>query len=207
MPIDLIELLRVRSRNRSRNFYNIMPFENIPSVVEHGILSFNQTRHFMHTSIALNSVQERRNSVYIPNGGALHDYANLYFTHHNPMMYKRRTIADEICVLAIHPEVLYLEGCILSDRNAATDLARFYTPEEGLNSIDFSLVFARSWTDNDPYVFANKRAIKCAEILVPECIPYDYIIGAYVVSEEAESKLESLGFDKQIVIKPEVFYR
>jgi len=55
----------------------------------------------------------------------LHDYANVYFDAHNPMLSKCRNRNDEICVLRLNPNVLDFPGVIVTDRNAATDLVRF----------------------------------------------------------------------------------
>lgn len=204
---DLVELLNVKSGGRSKYFYNIMPIKNIPSVIAHGILSFYNTQSLPHESIALTDVQIRREKVQIPNGSKLHSYANLYFTYHNPMLYKRKDEADSICILAVSPRVLNIEGCILSDQNASTDLVKFYTPEDGLENIDFNMVFAQNWTDSNPYTYQLKKAKKCAEILIPGCVPYAYIVGAYVVSQANLDLLTGMGFDKQILVRPKLFYR
>lgn len=190
-----------------RYVYNIMPIENIPSVLQHGIVCFDQIQHFSHSSIAMNDVQARRSRVEIPNGHSLHQYANLYFSFHNPMLYKRQGLADELCILALPSIVMDLEGCVVSDRNAATSLARFYSPMDGLEKLDFSKIHARFWTDSDQIIQREKKAIKCAEVLVPHSISPDYIAGAYVVSEEAAERLRNCGFDKRIVVNPGVFYR
>lgn len=187
--------------------YNIMPIENIPSVLQHGIVCFDQMQHFSHSSIAMNDVQSRRSRVEIPNGYSLHQYANLYFSYHNPMLYKRQGLADELCILALPATVLDLEGCIVADRNAATSLARFYSPMDGLEKLDFSRIHAQFWTDSDQIIQREKKAIKCAEVLVPHSISPDYIAGAYVVSEEAAERLRNCGFGKRIVVNPSVFYR
>lgn len=207
LMIDLVELLKNKSGDRSKCFYNIMPIENIPSVIQNGILSFDKSQSLPHKSIALTDVQIRREKVQIPNGKRLHSYANLYFTHHNPMMYKRRNEADSICILAVNPQVINIDGCVLSDQNASTDLVKFYTPKDGLENINFSLVFAQDWTDSNLYAYRFKKATKCAEILIPNCVPYDYIVGAYVVSRKNAEILKRMGFDKEIVVNSKVFYR
>jgi len=187
--------------------YNIMPISNIPSVLQHGIVCFDQMQQIRHDSIAMNDVQERRSRVEIPNGLSLHRYANLYFSYHNPMLYARQGIADDLCVLALSSEVMDIEGCVLTDRNAATTLARFFAPVDGLRKLDFEKIHAKYWTDPDPIIQREKKAIKCAEILVPHKVSPEYIVGAYVVSEECKSKLKNCGFDKRIVVNPQVFYR
>ena len=192
---------------RKKYVYNIMPIENIPSVLKHGIVCFDRMRQFHHSSIAMDEVQERRNQVVIPNGDSLHQYANLYFSYHNPMLYKRQGIADELCVLALSASVMDMEGCILADRNAAAYLARFYTPLEGMERLDFQKIHAQYWTDPNPLVQREKKAIKCAEILIPHSIPADYIVGAYVAGRKSSERLKAYGFDKKIVVNPEVFYK
>lgn len=205
MNNDLVKIYRSKSK-LYKYFYNIMPIENIPSVIKNGILSYDKASSVAHTSVAMSRVQARRERVHIPNGGNLHSYANLYFTYHNPMMYKRREQAYSLCVLVIDPAVIYSDGCVLSDRNAAADLVKFFTPEIGLDKIDFDLVFAEDWNDTNPYKLSANRAVKCAEILIPSCVAYNYIVGAYVVNQEAKQHLINLGFDKKIIIQPDVFY-
>lgn len=192
---------------KHKNFYNIMPIENISSVIENGILSFENVKAKNHSSIALNEVQNRRDGVVIPNGLRLHQYANLYFTYNNPMLYKRKDISDSLCVLAISSKVMDLPEVVITDRNAAASLVHFYDPIEGIYKIDFDIVFEKYWQREDYFEYQNHKAIKCAEILVPNCVPYKYILGAYVVDENAKYNLISQGFDKDIVINPTVFYR
>ena len=52
----------------------------------------------------------------------------------------------------------------------------------------------------------KKKSIKCAEVLVPHEVPYNFIVCAAVVSEQAKHKLEAIGFDKEIVVKPGLFF-
>ena len=207
MKTRLEELLNTKSKGRSKYFYNIMPIENIPSVIENGILSYYKAKSYKHTSVALEGVQDRRERVKIPNGGKLHSYDNLYFSCRNPMMYIRRDSAENLCVLAVNTSVLNIDGCILSDQNASTDLVKFYTPENGLNHIDFDLVFAQYWNVGDYYEQHRRKAIKCAEILIPDQIPYDFIIGAYVLNKESKQKMLNYGFDKRILVNAIPFFR
>ena len=194
-------------RTKRRYLYNITPIHNVPSIMEHGILCYDLASKIPHISIALNDVQKRRNSVKIPNGMRLHQYANLYFTYHNPMLYKKQEQAEDLCILAISSEVLDYEGCIVTDRNAATSLVKFYSPAAGIEQIDFDLVYAKFWTHPDLNAQNNHKAIKCAEVLIPRKVPYEQILNACVVSEEAKQKLIKTGFDREITVKPSVFYR
>lgn len=194
-------------RTHRRSVYNIQPIGNIPSVILHGILSYNRAAALEHESIAITDVQSRRDNVTILQGGTLHSYANAYFDPRNPMMYKRKGIAKSLCVLAISSAVLDFEGTILSDGNAASGYSRFYSPEEGIQKLDFVRIYNEWWTDDDPQEAMKRKRIKCAEILVPGAIAYEYIAGAIVVDEHAQNELVRKGFQKTIVVKPRVFFQ
>ena len=191
---------------KQTGLYNIQAIENIPSIMKRGLLSNERASKISHVSIAMNEVQERREHVRIPNGLKLHQYANLYFDPWNPMLSRKRSQNEEICILKFDRVVLDFEGVIVSDKNASSDYAAFYTPEVGLEHIDFDLVYARYWTDNDYYEQCRKKSIKCAEVLVPYFIPYEYVVCAAVVNERAAESLEDVGFDKEIIIEPRVFF-
>ena len=202
LPAD--EFYRITGK---RYVYNISLIQNIPSIMRYGIVSYNKARRLPHQSIAMNPVQERREAVSIPNGGKLHSYANLYFDHHNPMMYKRQDQAEEMCVLAISSDVLNFPNCIVSDKNASTDYARFYEPMEAMRSLDFDKIYAKNWNHDDPIEKRIHKAIKCAEILIPDQVPYSFVLSACVLDQNAKERMEGIGFDKTIHIKPAVFFR
>ena len=195
------------ARTRKRYLYNITAIENIPSIMQIGIVCFDDACKIKHNSIAINNVQQRRAQKRVTNGLRLHQYANLYFSCRNPMMYYRKDIADSICVLAVDASVLDIEDCVVSDMNAAKDLVRFYPAYEGVGILDFEKIYARSWIhDGNPLETQNHKAIKCAEVLIPYSIPSSFIRGAYVVSEKAKEKLEAAGFDRKIVVSPDAFF-
>ena len=195
------------SRTHKKYVYNISLIDNIPSIMQYGIVSYYQAKRIPHQSIAMNEVQVRRATVSIPNGGKLHSYANLYFDYHNPMMYKRQGQAEKMCVLAVHCSILNLPECVISDRNASSDYARFYEPLEAMRSLDFAKIYATNWNHDDPFEKATHKSIKCAEILIPNQVPYSYVCGACVMNQEAKERMIDMGFDKDIVVRPTVFYR
>ena len=204
--LNASELYRIKT-NRIL-LYNILHIDNIPSVIQNGILCYDLASRIHHVSIALSEVQQRRDRTSIPHGLRLHQYANLYFTYHNPMMFRKQDLADELCILGVSTAVLDIEGCVVSDRNAAADLARFYPPDIGIESIDFNKVFSKYWTHpDDPFEQQNHKAIKCAEVLVPYKIDYSFIEGACVYNERAAQRLSDYGFNKKIHVSPKPFFK
>jgi len=176
------------------------------SILKYGLLSNEKASSIPHASVAMDEIQKKRDSVRIPNGLRLHQYANLYFDYHNSMLSKIRDRNETICILRFSPEVLDLDGVVVSDRNASSDYAAFYPVESGLEQIDFDLVYAKFWTDLDPYEQWRKKSIKCAEVLVPNCIPYEYITRAAVYDDSAADELKKTGFDRDIFVEPRAFF-
>ena len=93
---------------RVAEFQCIMPMANIPSVLKHGILSYERTARLAHESVAMQPVQERRDLKRVPGGLMLHRYANLYFHARNPMMFSRQQEVPQLCVLRVSTAVANL---------------------------------------------------------------------------------------------------
>jgi hypothetical protein len=137
----------------------------------------------------------------------LHDYANLYFDAHNPMLSRRRDMNDSICVLRIDASMLNQPGVIVADRNAASDYVRFYAASAGIQALDKDLIFAQFWTNaDDPYEAMRHKSIKCAEVLVPDFVSPDLIIGAYVASQRALGAFGALDTRLPVVINGAMFF-
>jgi hypothetical protein len=184
----------------------ITAIANVPSILQHGILSHARAAQLAHRSVAMPEIQERRRNKQIPRARMLHDYANLYFDAHNPMLSKCRNRNNEICVLRVSQTVLDLPGVIVTDRNAATDLVRFRPVVEGLEHLDAGRLFARYWTHQDDlYDQARHKAEKCAEVLVPDRIDTEAIMGAYVANRIALASFQALNTGLPAEIHPMFF--
>jgi hypothetical protein len=195
------------NRSDVKELYFITYIENVPSILKRGILSHNiMSRNINFRDISESGVQERRAKKKIPGTNkSLHDYANLYFDAHNPMLSKRRSENDKICVLIINNMVLDIDGVIITDQNAARE-CWFKTVVEGLPLLNKEEIYTTFWTDNsDPIKEYKQKGIKCAEVLVPDRVHSDYIIGAYVANRVAFDNLCNLS-DIHVIIKSELFF-
>ena len=191
---DLIEL------------HYITPIANVPSILAHGILSHNRAAKVTHSSVAMQEIQDRRAKA-VPGGRPLHDYVNLYLCARNPMIYKRLDQHGDLCVLRVSPQVLDIPGAIVTDRNAAGDYVAFQAAPGGLSIVNKDLTFADDWRDADQMVYWRKKAAKCAEVLVPDCVDPCHLLGAYVSCDEANARLEALGTGLPVTINGHMFFR
>lgn len=195
-------------KSRVRELHYIVPHSNIPSILEHGLLSHRRAEPLEHHSVANSSVQAQRSRVRLPTRRNLLDYVNLYFDARNPMMYFIKDKHLTLAVLRIDRSVLDLPGVMISDGNAARGLTRFAPPtDDGFAIIDEAAVFAEYWTHPDPQIQDERKRIRCAEVLVPDQVPPQFILGAYVSCQEAHDALTESGCEILVQRNEHLFFR
>jgi hypothetical protein len=191
----------------------ITPISNLPSILRFGIESHNLAAARPHTSIAMPEVQAIRANVRVPDGSlrgrALHSYANLYVDARNPMMYVRKDQHETTCVLLIDPTVLDLPGTVVADGNAGSrgGYTLFSPSPAGLAGLDRDLVRAEYWTDPEYFAYCERKRKRCAEILVPDRVPPEYIVGVRVSCAASQSAVGAIAPGLPCHIDPHLFFR
>ena len=68
-------------------------------------------------------------------------------------------------------------------------------------------MFARYWNAQDPFEKMERRAQRCAEVLVPDRIPTEYLMGVYVSNEKTKKRVEQevAGIDARV--EPDRFFQ
>jgi len=158
-----------------------------------------------HLSVADAAVQARRATRSVPNGLALHMYANLYIHARNPMMYVRKEQHLELCVIRVSPAVLDLPGVVIADGNSAANWTRFVPSPGGLSAVDRELVLADWWNTS-----TEAKRIRSAEVLVPGVVTPNYLVGSYVSCKQAQDRFNELDLPDprlQATIYERMFYR
>jgi len=195
------------NRNDVVELYLIAPIVNVPSIMRYGILCHKLAKRINHDSVAMQEIQKLREDKQIPGARKLHEYANLYFDAHNPMLCKIQAYNDNICVLRISTNVLDLPGVIIADRNASSDYVRFLPAPIGLRAINRERVFAVSWIHPcDQIDEWRHKSEKCAEVLVPDSILPCHIVGAYVANETALLRFQEQNLELPVCIKHDIFF-
>src|SRR3990172_11844967 len=187
-------------RSDVKALHYICHIENLPSIIQKGILCYNKAQKLMHKEIHDPIVQGQRKNKQIPGGGRLHDYANLYFNPRNAMMYKRKNLHKEICILVIEPKILNATNVVISDTNASSNHSRFYSPKE-LDKLDEKLIFAKDWRHDNIIEYWRRKSAVCAEVLVPSFVPSSFIIGVYVSCNESCEKVKGVLEDSPLYDK------
>src|SRR4030095_12991878 len=193
-------------RTELLELHYITHINNVPSIINYGILSHQKAAKYNHISVAMEKVQAKRSARGVPQGQPIHAYACLYLHGRNPMLRKILHTHEELIVLRISTDAFDIPGSIIADGNASSDYTRFYPSPKGLESLESSLVLARYWTSQDPYEYMHRKRSRCAELLVPDHIPSKFIIGAYISCPKAQNSILQARFALPADINHDFFF-
>ncbi len=195
-------------RGRLRELHYISPIGNLASIALRGILSHRQARAVEHQSVAMQEVQAIRARKKVPGGRALHEYVNLYVNGRNPMLFMRSAEFADLVVLRVSADVLDLPDVVVTDRNAASDWVRFAAAPGGLAIVSEEYTFAEYWTHpEDPIEQLRHKSRMCAEVLVPDRVPAEYIGAAYTASADVLEKVRAVESGLRTTVNKRLFFR
>jgi O-acetyl-ADP-ribose deacetylase (regulator of RNase III) len=190
--------------------YYITHIDNLPSILEHGILSHRliQKEKINFTPIYSEDIVSRRSHRIVSNDKTLWDFANLYFLARNPMLYKVKCdkSIEQIIVLGVRKDVMDTKGVFITDGNAA-NLPTTIVPRSKVGKESWAEISANIerewWSQGDD----SKRKIM-AECLVPESVPPGYIQTIYTANLDVREKVERIiqGSDTPIVPQADMFF-
>lgn len=177
MTVDqLIETIR-KSRQH-RHLYHFTDRKNLPSIKKKGLVSKKRMRAEGWWPVA-------------PGGNKLsHDldthlgidrYVSLCFTNGHPMLHqakKKGRLKDSV-YLKISPEIIKAAGTLISFGVANAANARHVPVPEAVREFDVKyLEVLYNWTNwSDPEVNRRLQTAQKFEILVPDIVPKDMIVG------------------------------
>ena len=187
-----------------RNLYYITHIDNLPSILEKGILSHEriENEQLQPARIYNTDIVNRRQEKSTPDQKSLWHYANLYFQPRNPMMYRvvHEKGPKNLVVVSVAKEILQTAGVFIADGNAANAPTQFYFPSNGLKMLQqqWKIVQNEWWNTLD----GSKRKIM-AECLVPDSIAPELINSIYVPDEETRVSVSRKVGSRSISVIPE----
>lgn len=168
--------------------YHFTHVDNMPSIREHGLLSHNAAQQAGAVSVDISDpdVQELRGDKSAFDR-PLHDYVPLYFNPKNPMLYRRRNIQNDLVILLFDRALLVQDGVIFTDGNAANRPTNFFNDISRLADLDWACIRAEYWNDHP-----DGTRIRCAEVLVPDAIPFSAIQRIRVQNAGTRTRFDAL---------------
>lgn len=199
-----------RAPTKATGLYYITHVENLPSLLERGILSHNRVAQegIQSRKIYDSSIVERRGDKRVPGGESLWGFANLYFQPRNAMLFRviAENSADSIAVVSVRPAILSREDIYIADGNAANDETEIHPAAEGRKRV----TEIRRQADREFWSAetGSKRRLM-AECLVPDHVDPSQIQEIYVGSPETANRVKGLlpGSGIPVIPEPAWFFK
>ena len=200
-------------RHMIKSLFYITHINNLPSILQHGILSHQQVtaRGLPFTPVYNAEIVAHRQQRQTPDGKSLWEYANVYFQPRNPMLYKvlSEINKNDVVILGTKPQILDTEGAFIALGNAAHLLTPLVDVKTGLQAVNgeyWNILNSDWWKTED----GTKRKIM-AECLIPNVIPPAAIHSVYIasasISERIRPLLSQLPHSVEVVVEPHMFFQ
>lgn len=174
-------------KNNVSSLWHMTHKDNIESIISNGILS-NRLAYeiFNPKDISDQEVQRWRDRIDPFLQKPIHDYVPLYINIKNPMLFKRKSIQDEICLIEVSLSVLMEHEFIYTDGNAAARDTLFYENIEFLDNLPWDVLSAKYWND-----FPDGKRKRCSEVLIYPKVEPKFFKKIYCKSIHTLQELES----------------
>jgi len=164
--------------------------DNVESIIKNGILSHSHAHTYLPRKpedISDHGVQSRRTKLDPCYNRAIHDYAPLYIKCRNPMLFSRKHINHELCLIEISFNALDGNEFLITDGNAASQDTNFYTTASAVRNLPWEVLNAEFWNE-----FYDGKRKKCAEVLIFPQIEPEHIKAIHCQSDDCEFFLFAL---------------
>lgn len=157
--------------------------DNLDTIFQHGLYAHNND--YKKVDISNNEVNNRREKLEGVFHRNVHDYVPFYFNPRNAMMYRNRF--DNVVVLGFSNKLMLASDTLFTNKNAATNSARFFHDINELNTINWNYVWSNAWNN-----YVNREEIKqtmMAEVLVHSYVSIKNLVGIYVKDRAMQNYL------------------
>jgi hypothetical protein len=187
----------ISDEHKSRHIYQFTHLDNLPEILKHGLLSYNEKvrRGISHVSIASRSIQERRALMDVPigPGGVVHDYVPFYFCSRSPMLlsFVNAKNVDQFYLLYLGAPIDILDSPKVVFTNASANTGMppsFFSDPSELKNLDWKNIDSKKWgspSDKD-------RQSRMAEALVHRRLEVTEIDHIIVWNKVIEEKVEEI---------------
>jgi len=140
---------------QNRSVYHFTHVDNLPGILEHGLLSTNEKKRLgiKHTAIAFTDIQARRSCMAVScgSGGVVHDYVPLYFCKRSSMLLAviNGKIADQQLIIYFEFPISIMNQYpwVLTDASANTsNPPNFYDDEMNLCKLKWKCIDSPKWS-------------------------------------------------------------
>jgi hypothetical protein len=173
--------------------YYITLCTNLKSIMDYGILSrnmVNEKRLRTDKRLANSEIIDTRSRKNVGDN-KLHDYVNLYFTPINPMLFvvRQKFQSKELAIIQVKPDLIDDPKNWVTDGNAASATTSLRRLPEGIQIVDFEVVFEKQ---KDIVSIQKVKRKKMAEVLVKDCVERNMFNKIFFYSKGKHTRFQAL---------------
>ena len=173
---EFIQVINASSQHKT--LYHFTDEANFPSVHEHGLLSKSQLRsRGLWPPLAMGGNEL---SQQLDQFRGIDPYVSLCMTRNHGMKFLAQQSGrlPNPRYLAIKPEVLHIPGVRIALGVANANDVEILPVADAVGRLDVEVLYARTnW--RDPVINLRLRAAEKFEILIPDAVPGELIVGVY----------------------------
>jgi len=187
----------IPNEHKNRHIYQFTHLDNLPEILQHGLLSYNEKerRGIAHISIASEGIQARRAEMAVPTGpgGVVHDYVPFYFCTLSPMLLSviNAKNVDQLYLLYLGVDIGILESAhvVFTDASANTAVPpTFYSDPNDLVHLDWGNIDSCKWSCPSD----EARHARMAEALVYKSLDVSEIDHVIVWNDMIKTKVQEI---------------
>ena len=174
MDLDVFLQDHVAKGVRQNTFFHFTDTRNLDLIKKHGILSRRKLREMGINIPAPGGNQWSRDSA---DRLGLDRYVSLCLTPSHPMEFTARTSGqiEAATYLHIHPNIIKIEGVMMTGGVSNKAGIAPEAPGEVLEKLDIEAIYRPAW--GAPGFVDRLKVAEKFEILVPDQVPLNYILG------------------------------
>ncbi|BBO89901.1 DarT ssDNA thymidine ADP-ribosyltransferase family protein [Desulfosarcina ovata] len=189
--------MSIPDEHKTRHIYQFTHLDNLPDILQHGLLSYNEKerRGISHISIASSSIQDRRAvmDVSVGPGGVVHNYVPFYFCSRSPMLLSvvNAKNVDQLYLLylGVPIDVLTLPKAVFTNASANTAVPpTFYSDPSDLVNLDWANIDSKKWGSPSD----DARHARMAEALIHRRLKVSKIDHIIVWNDMVKEKVEEI---------------
>ena len=163
--------------------------DNILGILEYGILNHYDAHEFKVNRVDISDPDAQRWREYVdPHfSRKIHEYAPLYIKPRNPMLYVRRHLQNDLCLVEISFSALYDVEYLITDGNAASRDTQFFKAVTRLDLLPWAVLNSGFWPDHED----GKRKM-CSEVLIYPKVTPKHIMCVHCYSRRTLDYLSNL---------------
>lgn len=193
---------KIPKEHAGRYFYHFTHIDNLPSIINHGLLCTN-TKDLLgleHVNVASEGIQERRSTMNVTcgrDGCVVHDYVPFYFCSVNPMFLSmvnsKNVDQNDFVILAIPIERILKGDAVFTDASANTAVPpNFFSDPKDLAQLNWSEIDSQKWKSSSD----EARHQKMAEVLIYDSLPISDVEYLIFWNESAKEKVNQIFADQ-----------